>query len=114
MLALDPLERLPILSLDSLAVTPLRPEAVGDGWFFWDDDLEGTRNRAGLLFEADASSTDELSMSLELSGFWDFSSRSRDMSPFELGGRIDAGRWESTWETVGQHSGETRWSQQSN
>lgn len=71
-----------MLSLDSLAVTPLSPDAVGDGWFFWDDDLEGTRNKPRLFLELDPSSTDEVSISLELSGFWDVSSRSRDMSPF--------------------------------
>lgn len=71
-----------MLSLDSLAVTPLSPDAVGDGWILWDDDLEGTRNKPRLLLELDPSSTDEVSLSLEISVFWEFSSRSRDMSPF--------------------------------
>lgn len=105
MLALDPLERSPILSRESLAVIPLRPDAVGDGWFFWSDDLEGTRSKARLLLEDCPSSTDELSISIELSGFWGFSSKSRDMSPLELDGKMDAGRCASAWEEVGQHSG---------
>lgn len=54
-----------MLSLDSLAVTPLSPDAVGDGWIFWDDDLEGTRSKPRLLLELDPSSTDEVSFSLE-------------------------------------------------
>jgi hypothetical protein len=38
----DSFDRLPMLSAGSLAVAPLRPVDVGDGWFFCDEVLDGT------------------------------------------------------------------------
>lgn len=81
-----------MLSLESPAVAPLNPVAVGDGWFFWDDDLDGTYKRPRLFLKEETSSTDEVSLSLELScGFWEVSSKSRDISFFGMRGRIDYG-----------------------
>ena len=42
MLPFESFDRLPMLSVGSLAVAPLRPVDVGEGSIFWEDDLEGT------------------------------------------------------------------------
>ena len=41
-LPFDSFDRPPMLSLGSLAVAPLKPVDVGDGWILCDEDLEGT------------------------------------------------------------------------
>lgn len=93
MLAFDSFERPPILSLDSLAVAPLSPVEVGEDWRFLDDDLEGTFNRRPF-FEDDPSPVDAISFSLELSWTsWGLSTRSRDISPFEVDDGIYTGSW---------------------
>jgi len=42
MLPFDSFDLPPILILESLAVAPLRPVEVGDGWILLEDDLDGT------------------------------------------------------------------------
>jgi hypothetical protein len=42
MLPLEPLGRSPVFSCGSLAVAPLRPVDVGDGWTLWEEDRDGT------------------------------------------------------------------------
>ena len=42
MLPFDSFDLPPILILESLAVAPLRPVEVGDGWILFEDDLDGT------------------------------------------------------------------------
>jgi hypothetical protein len=56
-----------MLSLGSLAVAPLNPVAVGEGWILWEDDLDGTGRRPRAFFDADPSSGVSVSFSLELS-----------------------------------------------
>ena len=57
-----------MLSLGSLAVAPLIPVLVGDGWILWDEDRDGTCRRPRLFVVLVPSSTIGASFSLELSG----------------------------------------------
>jgi hypothetical protein len=56
-----------MLSLGSPAVAPLNPVAVGEGWTFWDDDLDGTGRSPRFFFEVAPSSGVSESFSFELS-----------------------------------------------
>lgn len=54
-----------MLSLGSLAVAPLNPVAVGEGWILWDDDLDGTGKRPRPFFDAAPSSGASVPFSFE-------------------------------------------------
>lgn len=70
-----------MLSLGSPAVAPLSPVAVGEGWTFWEDDLDGTGRSPRFLFELVPASGARVSLSLELSAAaCDLSSVLRAMS----------------------------------
>jgi hypothetical protein len=56
-----------MLSLGSLAVAPLNPVAVGEGWTLWEDDLDGTGKSPRVFFEVAPSSGVSVSFSFELS-----------------------------------------------
>lgn len=85
-------------------VAPLSPVAVGDDWFFWDADLDGTCNKPRLFWGNEPSSVDEVSDSLEVFfAFWGFSRRSRDISWIGADSRIDGARQGSACGQMGQH-----------
>jgi len=79
-----------MLSLDSPAVAPLNPVAVGEGWTFWEDDLDGTGRSPLFFFELGPSSGASISFSLELSAAaCGLSSMPRAMPVVEGGGGGD-------------------------